>query len=82
MKDLIGYIAAFFTTFALLPQILRIWKLKEARDISIFMPTMIAIGTSLWLFYGVLINEWPVIAANVVSLIVTLTTLYFTIKYR
>ena len=82
MKDLVGYIAAFFATFALLPQILRIWKLKEARDISIFMPTMIAIGTSLWLFYGILINEWPIIAANAVSLVITITTLYFTIRYR
>ncbi len=82
MKDLVGYIAAFFTTFALLPQIIRIWKLKEARDISILMPSMIAVGTSLWLVYGVLISSWPVIAANVISLLITLATLYVTIKYR
>ncbi len=82
MKDLVGYIAAFFTTFALLPQIIRIWKLKEARDISILMPSMIAVGTALWLVYGVLISSWPVIAANVISLLITLATLYVTIKYR
>lgn len=82
MMDLVGYIAAFFTTFALLPQIIRIWKLKEARDISILMPSMIAVGTSLWLVYGVLISSWPVIAANVISLLITLATLYVTIKYR
>jgi len=82
MKDLIGYTAAFFTTFSLLPQILRIWKLKEARDISIFMPFMTSTGAVLWLIYGIMIEELPVIAANAVSLLFALTTLLVTIKYR
>lgn len=82
MKDVIGYVAALFTTFSLLPQIIRIWKLKEARDISLFMPLMVSIGAVLWLVYGIMIAEAPVIAANVVSLFVALTTLFVTIKYR
>ena len=82
MKDAIGYIAALFTTFSLLPQIMRIWKLKEARDISLFMPLMVSIGAVLWLVYGIMIAEAPVIAANAVSLLVALTTLFITIKYR
>jgi MtN3 and saliva related transmembrane protein len=82
MKNVIGYAAAFFTTFALLPQIIRIWKLKEARDVSIFMPLMICVGASLWLVYGVMIEEMPVIAANAISLLITLITLFVTIKYR
>jgi MtN3 and saliva related transmembrane protein len=82
MKDVIGYIAALFTTFSLLPQIIRIWKLKEARDISLFMPLMVSIGTVLWLVYGIMIAEAPVIAANIVSLLVALVTLFVTIKYR
>jgi len=82
MKDLIGYIAAVLTTFSLLPQIIRIWKLKEARDISLFMPLMTSAGSILWLFYGILINETPIIAANAVSLLFSLTVLFITIKYR
>jgi MtN3 and saliva related transmembrane protein len=82
MKDVIGYVAALFTTFSLLPQIIRIWKLKEARDISLFMPLMVSIGSILWLVYGIMIAEAPVIAANIVSLVVALTTLFVTIKYR
>jgi MtN3 and saliva related transmembrane protein len=82
MKDVIGYVAALFTTFSLLPQIIRIWKLKEARDISLFMPLMVSIGAVLWLVYGIMIAEAPVIAANAVSLLVALTTLFITIKYR
>ena len=82
MKDVIGYVAALFTTFSLLPQIIRIWKLKEARDISLFMPLMLSIGTLLWLVYGIIIAETPVIAANAVSLLVALITLFVTIRYR
>jgi MtN3 and saliva related transmembrane protein len=82
MQDVIGYVAALFTTFSLLPQIIRIWKLKEARDISLFMPLMLSIGAVLWLVYGIMIAEAPVIAANVVSLLVALITLLITIKYR
>ena len=82
MKDIIGYVAALFTTFSLLPQIIRIWKLKEARDISLFMPLMVSIGAVLWLVYGIMIAEAPVIAANAVSLLVALITLFVTIKYR
>lgn len=82
MKDIIGYVAALFTTFSLLPQIIRIWKLKEARDISLFMPLMVCIGAVLWLVYGIMITEAPVIAANAVALLVALITLFITIKYR
>jgi MtN3 and saliva related transmembrane protein len=82
MKNLIGYAAAFFTTFALLPQIVRIWKLKEARDISVFMPLMASAGSALWLVYGIILGEVPIIIANAVALLFTLTTLFVTIKYR
>jgi MtN3 and saliva related transmembrane protein len=82
MKNVIGYVAALFTTFSLLPQIIRIWKLKEARDVSLFMPLMVSIGAILWLLYGIMIAEAPVVAANAVSLLVALMTLFVTIKYR
>jgi len=82
MKDLIGYIAAIFTTFSLLPQIIRIWKLKEARDISLFMPLMMSAGSILWLIYGIILNETPIIAANTVSLLFSFTVIFITLKYR
>ncbi len=82
MKDIIGYLAALFTTFSLLPQIVRIWKLKEARDVSLFMPLMVSVGSVLWLIYGIMISEAPVIAANSIALLVALMTLFVTIKYR
>ncbi|HEX2964594.1 MAG TPA: SemiSWEET transporter [Syntrophorhabdaceae bacterium] len=82
MKNLIGYIAALFTTFSLMPQVIRVWRLKEARDVSIYMPVMISIGAVLWIVYGILIAETPIIVANGVSLIIGLITIYTTARYR
>jgi MtN3 and saliva related transmembrane protein len=82
MKDVIGYMAAFFTTFALFPQMIRIWKLKEARDISIFLPLMSSAGSALWLIYGIMIDKMPVIVANGVSLVFALAVFFITLKYR
>ena len=82
MKDIIGYVAAVLTTFSMLPQILRILRLKEARDVSIAMPLMIAAGGTLWVVYGIILGEAPIIAANAVSLIISLATVFFAIKYR
>ena len=82
MIDMIGYIAACFTTFSLLPQILRIRRLQEAKDVSISMPIMVSIGSVLWSVYGVIIGSVPVIAANGVALLIALTTIFFTVRYR
>jgi MtN3 and saliva related transmembrane protein len=82
MADLVGYIAACFTTFSLLPQILRIWRLKEARDVSLFLPLMIVVGSVLWSVYGILISSVPVIVANAIALVIALITVFFTIRYR
>ena len=82
MIDMIGYIAACFTTFSLLPQILRIRRLQEAKDVSISMPIMVSIGSVLWSVYGVIIGSVPVIAANGVALVIALTTIFFTVRYR
>jgi len=79
---LIGLIAAVLTTSAFFPQAIKIWKNKSAKDIS--LPTFLVISTGffVWLVYGVLIKDLPVIFANIVSFIVAGTILIFKIKYR
>ncbi|MBP8626012.1 MAG: SemiSWEET transporter [Syntrophorhabdaceae bacterium] len=79
---MIGFIAAFFTTFSMMPQVIRIWRLKEARDISLWMPIMILIGSVLWLIYGIMIKQMPVIIANSVSALISIFTLVASIRYR
>ncbi|KQZ87118.1 hypothetical protein ASD64_06650 [Mesorhizobium sp. Root157] len=62
--ELIGAVAAVITTFAWLPQILKIMRERQARDISLATTAALAFGVFLWTLYGLLIGSWPVIIAN------------------
>jgi MtN3 and saliva related transmembrane protein len=66
--DLIGYIAATFTTASLIPQAWLIWKTRHTKGVSSGMYFMYTTGATLWIIYGFLINAWPVIISNMVSL--------------
>lgn len=80
--DIVGYAAAAFTTFSLLPQILRIRRLKEAKDVSLLMPSMVAAGSALWTVFGFMISSPPVVVANSVALLIALVTVFFAVRYR
>ena len=55
--DIIGYLAAFFSTISLLPQIIKLYRERSARAISIIMYSLYSIGTVLWLVYFTLSKE-------------------------
>lgn len=65
--EIIGAVAAVITTFAWLPQILKILRERQARDISLATTAALAFGVFLWVVYGLAIGSMPVIAANTVS---------------
>jgi MtN3 and saliva related transmembrane protein len=67
--EIIGMIAGVFTTFAAIPQIIKIYKIKEARDISLIMYIFLVIGVILWLIYGLQINSVALIAWNIIALL-------------
>jgi len=77
----IGFIAAICTTVAFVPQVLKIYKSKTARDISLPMWLIFSFGVFLWLIYGILILSLPIIIANVVTLLLSLFILFFKVKY-
>jgi MtN3 and saliva related transmembrane protein len=79
---IVGLIAAAFTTIALLPQLMKVWKTKSTRDISTGMFTLYSSGLLLWFVYGVYINDLPIILANSLAFIQTLVILMFKAKYR
>lgn len=60
----LGLIAGTITSLAIIPQVLRSFRTRSVRDISIWQPLLLEIGMVLWLFYGVLINDMPLIVAN------------------
>jgi MtN3 and saliva related transmembrane protein len=80
-SDLIGTIAGIITTSALIPQTIKIYKTKSAKDVSLAMFVFLGIGIFLWFFYGILIKEFPVILANFVSLILISVIILMKIRY-
>lgn len=78
----IGIAAGVCTAVSLIPQIVKIQKEKKAQDISLAYLIVLLLGLILWIVYGVLRKDIPVIATNVVSVIINLTTMYLGIKYK
>ena len=64
----VGYAAGFLTTISFIPQALKIHKSRSARDISLPMFVAFAVGVALWLAYGILKGEIPIIVWNAVTL--------------
>jgi len=77
----IGLVAAFLTTVAFLPQVIKTWKTKSAKDLSLGMFLIFSTGVLLWLIYGLLVNDLPIILANIFTLSLSTIILYFKIKH-
>jgi MtN3 and saliva related transmembrane protein len=69
LADAIGMAAATLTTLCWLPQAIRILRTRDTRAISLVTQVTFAGGLTLWLTYGVLIESWPVIVSNVLTLV-------------
>lgn len=80
--DAIGYTAAALTTAAWLPQVARTWRRRSAGDLSPAMLTAFTTGVALWLVFGLATQAWPVVAANAVTLALSLVLLALRIRYR
>ena len=79
---LLGLIAGTLTTFAFVPQVVKTWRTKSSGDLSVGTMSMICIGVFLWLLYGLLVGDVPIIAANAVTLVLVVTTFVLTLIYR
>ena len=82
LTDIIGYAAAFLTTASFVPQALHTFKTKDVRGISLGMYSAFVVGITLWLVYGLLLNAWPLIVANAVTLTLATAILAMKLKYR
>jgi MtN3 and saliva related transmembrane protein len=79
---IIGLMAAALTVIAFFPQLLKVWKTKSTRDISLGMFSIFCSGVFLWFVYGILIKDPPVIIANFLVFIQALIILMFKVKYK
>lgn len=78
---LIGYLAATLTTVAFLPQLLKTWRERSAKDVSYAMLLIFSVGVGCWLIYGVLIHSLPIILANSITLVLNLLILILKIRF-
>jgi MtN3 and saliva related transmembrane protein len=81
MVDNIGFVAAFCTTVAFIPQLVRVLKLRSAREISLETFLLFSVGVFLWLLYGIYSGSKPVIASNSATLGLSLSILYLKMRY-
>jgi MtN3 and saliva related transmembrane protein len=81
MVDNIGFVAAFCTTVAFVPQLVRVLKLRSAREISLGTFLLFSVGVFLWLLYGIYSGSKPVIASNAATLGLSLSILYLKMRY-
>ncbi|MFN3360210.1 MAG: SemiSWEET transporter [Pseudanabaenaceae cyanobacterium] len=79
--DILGYVAATLTTLSFLPQVIKVWQTRSTKDLSLTTLIALNVGIFLWLIYGLVLGAMPVIVANGVTLILTLTMLFFKRKY-
>lgn len=75
LPDLLGYFAATMTTVAFVPQAWKTFRTRDTRGLSGHMYAVFTLGVAAWLAYGVLKNDWPIILANAVTLVLACAVL-------
>ncbi|MFA6282120.1 MAG: SemiSWEET transporter [Candidatus Omnitrophota bacterium] len=79
---IVGILAGILTTAAFLPQLVRVIKTKHTKDLSLVTFSLFSLGVLLWLIYGVLLNELPIILANAFTLLFAISIVAMKIKYK
>jgi MtN3 and saliva related transmembrane protein len=79
--NLLGFIAAFLTTIAFIPQTVQSWKTKDLSGISLSMYSLFTAGVVLWVIYAAYTKSWPVLFANVITLGTSGSILYLKLRF-
>jgi MtN3 and saliva related transmembrane protein len=82
VTKIVGIAAGIFTGSSMLPQLIKIIQEKKASQVSVSMLLILIAGLGLWVWYGFLKEDWPIIATNLFSLVVNLTMMFLRYKYR
>ena len=81
LTDLIGSLAACLTTLSFLPQAWLSFKTRDVSGVSLSMYSVFTVGVALWLSYGLLLGAWPMVIANVITLLLALAILGMKLMY-
>jgi len=80
LVNVLGLCAGTLTTISFVPQVMKTWRTRSGADLSTGMFALFSVGLVLWLIYGVVIDSWPIVLANGVTL--ALTVLVLILKYK
>jgi MtN3 and saliva related transmembrane protein len=80
--DILGLVGGGFTTCSMIPQLIQIIKTKSTKDISLGMFLMTVTGLAFWLCYGILTKALPIMISNSLSLIMSITIVFYKFKYK
>ena len=80
--DWIGTLAATLTTASFVPQVLHTFRTKDVSGISLGMYSAFTLGVGLWLVYGLLLDAWPIVIANAITVSLATCILLMKLRYR
>ena len=80
--EILGLVAGTITSVTFLPQVVKIWQTKSARDLSLTMLLLLMLGVVLWLIYGLVVMSAAIIYTNSMVLAMSLIMLYFKLKFK
>lgn len=80
--SIIGLVAGAITVVSFFPQLMKAWKTKSTKDVSLGMFSMFSVAVFLWFVYGILIKDLPVTITNFLVFVQALTILMFKVKYK
>lgn len=80
-QEWIGYAAALLTTSSFVPQAVRTVRTHDTRGISLWMYLLFTVGVACWLGYGLVLGAWPIVAANAITLALSLVILVMKLRY-
>ena len=79
--DVIGSVAAVLTTASFIPQAWHSFKTRDVSGISLVMYSVFTLGVALWLLYGVLLQSWPLMIANIITLVLAAAILGMKLRF-
>ena len=80
--DVLGYAAGAVTTLIFLPQVIKTWKEKSAKDISLLMFVIAAINQAMWIVFGILRQDWVIISTNSCVIVLSIIMIYFKLRFK
>jgi len=82
LVDLLGLAAATLTTGCFVPQVVRLWRTRNAEGISLVTFAAFSAGVALWLGYGLILGALPIILSNAITLVLAIAIIVLTVRFR